>query len=57
MSKYSGKEAKRYSPQSQFAVQDLIEHAQFGIGIVSSVGPKKITALFVAGARVLVHNL
>jgi hypothetical protein len=49
------KPAIKYSPSTQFAVGDRIEHPSFGIGTVRSVNATKAEVDFSSGARTLVH--
>jgi len=47
-----------YSVRSRFQQGDVIQHAQFGMGIVEEVRDRgKITVLFRDGERTLVHGL
>jgi hypothetical protein len=49
--------ARKYRIGESFAVDDLIEHPKFGIGIVMSiVKANKIETLFKEGARLLIQN-
>lgn len=54
----SGKDlarAARYSPQTTFAVDQLVNHPTFGIGIVSAVRGDKVEIAFKADSRTLIH--
>ncbi len=46
-----------YKTQSLFAKGSVIQHPQFGIGIVEEVRSGKISVLFREGEKVLVHGL
>lgn len=49
--------AQRYSPKEKFAVNDLIEHPTFGLGVVAAArGLDKIDVAFPAGVKTLLHN-
>jgi hypothetical protein len=47
--------ARRYTPKETFAVDELISHATFGLGIVSVVRQDKIDVAFKAFEKTLVH--
>lgn len=46
---------KKYSAKEKFAVDDVIEHPVFGVGIVRSVSGTKMDVEFKAGDKTLVH--
>lgn len=48
--------AKMYSPRTQFAVDDLMNHPTFGLGIVSAVRADKVDVAFKADIKTLVHG-
>lgn len=48
--------AKKYSPQTTFAVGDLIDHPTFGLGIVNAVRLDKVDIAFKAFEKTLVHG-
>jgi len=48
--------AVKYSPRSTFAVDQVLEHPTFGLGIVSAVlGGGKVQVTFRSDVKVLVH--
>ncbi len=50
-------QAKPYTVHSVFAVDDLIRHPNFGLGIVTQVkGPQKIEVMFSQDVKVLMHD-
>ncbi len=49
-------EARAYAPGEQFVEGELINHARFGLGVVTRVVPTKIEALFSGTPRILVHG-
>jgi hypothetical protein len=49
--------ARRYSPKEAFAVNDLLEHPSFGLGVVAAArGFDKIDVAFPTGVKTLLHN-
>lgn len=48
--------ARRYSSRERFAVDDLIEHPSFGVGLVQSIRGDKIDVAFKVDVKVLVHG-
>jgi len=48
--------ALSYSPAGTFAVDDLISHPVFGLGIVRAVRRDKVDVAFKAAERTLVHG-
>src|SRR5207249_2876704 len=49
--------AKRYSPTSNYALGDVLEHPSFGVGVATAVKDgTKIEVLFEHGSKVLVHG-
>ncbi len=49
--------AKKYSIQSSFGVDDIIDHPKFGSGVVLSiVKTNKVEVLFKEGAKLLIQN-
>jgi hypothetical protein len=49
-------QARLYSPKTHYNNGDLIQHAKFGLGLVTALkGEKKIELIFPDGPRVLVH--
>lgn len=50
-------EAKTYSPRSKFAVEDIINHPKFGMGLVqATLEGDKIEVLFQFEEKILIHN-
>jgi hypothetical protein len=48
--------ARRYSPQTRYALDEVIEHPMFGLGFVSAVrDAAKIEVTFRTDVKVLVH--
>lgn len=47
--------AKKYRPQETFAVDDVVDHPTFGLGIVNTVRGDKMDVAFKAATRTLVH--
>lgn len=53
-----GKGTRPYATSDVFATGDVIEHGQFGVGIVEVVKPNnKIDVLFRGEIKTLIHNL
>jgi len=51
------KQAHTYSPKSTFKLNDIIDHPQFGQGIVDKlIHPNKVEILFAHEFRVLIHS-
>lgn len=48
--------AKRYSPRETFALDELVNHPTFGIGIVTAVRHDKVDVAFKADAKTLIHG-
>lgn len=48
--------ARGYSPSQTFAVDDLISHPVFGLGIVRAVRRDKVDVAFKAAERTLIHG-
>jgi len=48
--------ARGYSPTETFAVDDLISHPVFGLGIVRAVRRDKVDVAFKAAERTLIHG-
>jgi hypothetical protein len=48
--------AKKYSPRETFAVDDVVDHPTFGLGLVRSVRGDKIEVGFKQEDKVLVHG-
>lgn len=48
--------ARTYSPKDTYAMDELINHPTFGLGIVADVRPDKVTIHFKADEKVLVHG-
>lgn len=48
--------AKKYSVRQSFALDDLIEHPTFGLGLVSAVRADKIDVAFKGEQKTLVHG-
>lgn len=49
--------AKPYATTDRFAERDLIKHASFGLGVVTSLKDvNKIEVLFADGAKTLIHR-
>lgn len=48
--------ARRYSTRERFAVDELIEHPSFGVGLVQSIRGDKMDVAFKADVKVLVHG-
>lgn len=48
--------ARTYSPRERFAVDELVRHPTFGIGIVTAVRVDKIDIDFKAAQKTLVHG-
>ncbi|MEW5853218.1 MAG: hypothetical protein AB2A00_30840 [Myxococcota bacterium] len=49
--------APRYSVKTTYALETVIDHPTFGLGLVTSVkGPDKVEVLFRDGPKVLVHG-
>lgn len=49
-------QAARYSPKEAYAVDQLIEHPTFGLGIVTAVREDKVDIAFKAAQKTLVHR-
>lgn len=47
--------AKKYDPKTAFAVDDLVDHVAFGLGIVSAVRGDKVDIAFKAFEKTLIH--
>ncbi len=50
------KSAPKYSPKDSYAVDQLLNHPTFGIGIVTAVREDKIEVAFKADSKTLVHG-
>ncbi|MFZ5439721.1 MAG: hypothetical protein ACOZQL_06915 [Myxococcota bacterium] len=48
--------AKKYSPRETFAVDDVVDHPTFGLGLVRAVRGDKIEVGFKQQDKVLVHG-
>ena len=48
--------AREYSPRATFAVDELISHPIFGLGIVRAVRRDKVDVAFKAAERTLIHG-
>ncbi len=48
--------AKKYSPRETFAVDELVDHMTFGIGLVTAVRHDKVDIAFKADQKTLVHG-
>lgn len=48
--------AKKYSPRETFAVDDVVDHPTFGLGIVRAVRDGKVEVGFKQEDKVLVHG-
>jgi hypothetical protein len=48
--------ARAYSPQATFQVDELIAHPTFGLGIVQAVRRDKVDVAFKAAERTLIHG-
>jgi hypothetical protein len=48
--------AKKYSPRETFAVDDVVDHPTFGLGIVRAVRDGKVEVGFKQEEKVLVHG-
>jgi len=53
---YDFSTAKKYSMKGNFEVDQVIEHASFGIGFVVSILDNKVEAIFENGPKRLVQN-
>ncbi len=47
--------ARRYTAKERFAVDDVLEHPLFGVGLVQAVRGDKIEVAFKADVKTLVH--
>jgi hypothetical protein len=57
--KFQGKDvsrARRYSPKDTYAVDDVIDHPTFGLGLVTHVRGDKVDISFKQHDRTLVHG-
>ena len=54
--KFKGKKPVRYSMSGAFMVGDVIDHNDFGIGIVVNISYKKMEVVFSEKLRILVCN-
>jgi hypothetical protein len=57
--KFKGKDlgrARRYSPRETFAVDDVVDHPTFGLGLVTHVRGDKVDISFKQHDRTLVHG-
>lgn len=51
-------EVKPYSVKDLYTAGELIQHTQFGLGIVEAVrSPQKVSILFKLGERLLIHGM
>lgn len=48
--------ARRYSPKETFALDEVVNHPTFGLGIVTAVRGDKVDIAFKADVRTLVHG-
>lgn len=48
--------AKKYSPRETFAVDDVVDHPTFGLGLVRSVRDGKVEVAFKQEEKILVHG-
>jgi len=53
---FKGKEPVRYSMSGSFKPEDVIDHQNFGMGIVISVSYQKMEVAFSGGPRILACN-
>ena len=47
--------ARKYTIKEKFSANDKLEHPKFGVGVVMSVAGDRITTLFEAGEKILLH--
>src|SRR5688572_12196869 len=48
--------ARKYSPRETFAVDDVVDHPTFGLGLVRAVRVDKVEVAFKAQERTLIHG-
>ncbi len=48
--------AKKYSPRETFAVDDVVDHPTFGLGLVRAVRDGKVEVAFKQEDKILVHG-
>ena len=48
--------AKKYSPRETFAVDDVVDHPTFGLGLVRGVRDGKVEVAFKQEDKILVHG-
>ena len=51
-----GRPTRRYALSERFALDEQIEHAKFGRGVVCEVEPNKIRVRFPGGIKTLMHG-
>lgn len=49
-------QAKKYSPKETFAKDDLVEHPNFGYGVVMEARGDKVNVLFKMAEKTLIHG-
>jgi hypothetical protein len=57
--KFAGKDlgrARKYSPRETFAVDDVVDHPTFGLGLVIAVRGDKVEISFKQAEKTLVHG-
>lgn len=57
--RFAGKDlsrAKKYSPRETFAVDDVVDHPTFGLGLVTAVRGDKVEVAFKQQDKTLVHG-
>ncbi len=57
--KFAGKDlagARKYSPRETFAVDDVVDHPTFGLGLVVAVRGDKVEISFKQAEKTLVHG-
>lgn len=50
-------QARTYKPSDRFALNEVLQHAKFGLGLVQRVEDSRIEVLFKDGPRVLAHGM
>ena len=56
LEKAGDKPRHRYQLKEKFSKDAVIEHPQFGVGLVMAASPQKIEVIFETGIKALVHN-
>ena len=55
--KVAARAAQKYDPLQRFALDDVVQHTSFGVGVVTALpGVGRLEVLFPAGTKLLTHD-